>query len=295
MVQCVEESRYREDLSFIAQPRPPGSAHWMAVQDLCRTRFEELGFDVELHAYGSGVNVVGTREGARDAARRVLIGAHYDHIPGCAGADDNASGVAGVLEAARVLSTYDQDRTLVVACWDEEESGLIGSEAYVAREVDAGRSFDVHFNLEMIGYVDSAPDSQMLPGGFALLFPDVQARIQSNESRGDFIALIGDASSAPFIERLTAHADRIGLPNEGLALPPDLHTSPLLSDLRRSDHDGSWQRGIPAIMITDTSEFRYVNYHCAAGEDSIDQLDTQFATQVVAATVGAAADALAAD
>src|SRR5690606_20146741 len=131
--QCVEAARYQADLEAIAMPREPESAHWQAVQDLCAERLEGLGFTVERHAYATGVNVIGVREGTSEPQRRVLVGAHYDHIAGCAGADDNASGVAGALEAARVLAMASFPRTLVVACWDEEERGLIGSRAYAER------------------------------------------------------------------------------------------------------------------------------------------------------------------
>ena len=112
-------------------------------------------------------------------------------------------------------------------------------------------------------------------------------------NRGDFIALIGDFDSAPFVERLAFHAEGLGLRSEALVIAEGLHTSPLLADLRRSDHDSFWQTNVPAIMITDTSEFRYDAYHCSGSQDTIERLDTTFATQVTAATAGAAADALA--
>src|SRR5205823_1076260 len=99
-----EQARYVKDLEFVAKERTPGSPHWKEVQDLCATRFKDLGFMVELEEYATGVNVIGTRVGADTPIDIVSIGAHYDHIPGCPGADDNATGVAGLLEVARVLS-----------------------------------------------------------------------------------------------------------------------------------------------------------------------------------------------
>lgn len=292
MARCVEQSRYEEDLVFIAQPRAPSTPHWMAVQDLCAERFAEHGFEVERHDYGQGINVVGTKVGTTMPERRVIVAAHYDSTPGCAGADDNGTGVAAVLEAARILGQYEHERTLVVACWDDEEGGLEGSDAYAIRESEAGRTFDINFNFEMIGFTSTEANSQQLPQGFDLLFPAETARIEANMRRGDFIAWIGDSESAPFIARLIHHADLLTLRHEPLTIPEGLHRSELLGDLRRSDHDSFWQTEVPAIMITDTSEFRYNGYHCAVGEDSVDRLDLDFAALVTAATVGAAADAL---
>lgn len=296
MARCVEQARYNDDLVFVAQPRSPSTPHWMAVQDLCAERFAASGFEVERHDYGAGVNVIGTKLGTTMPERRVIVAAHYDSTPGCAGADDNATGVAAVLEAARVLGEYEHDRTLVVACWDDEEGGLEGSNAYALRENEEGRTFDVNFNFEMIGYVSTEPGSQQLPEGFDILFEEETARIQANMSRGDFIAWIGDFASGPFVERLAHHADSLMLRHEPLTIFEGFHLSPLLGDLRRSDHDSFWQIEVPAIMITDTSEFRYSGYHCRGGEeDTVDRLDIGFATLVTAATVGAAADALSAD
>ena len=121
LVNAVDGARYKADLDFISKPRPPGSAHWKAVQDRCASRFSELGYTVELHAYETGVNVLGVKAGAGRAGEQVVVSAHYDHIENCDGADDNGTGVAGLLETAGVLSKDRFDRTLVLACWDQEE------------------------------------------------------------------------------------------------------------------------------------------------------------------------------
>ena len=290
--QCVEAARYQADLETVAMPREPESAHWQAVQDLCASRLEALGFTVERHAYATGVNVIGVREGTSEPARRVLVGAHYDHIPGCAGADDNASGVAGALEAARVLAMAPTPRTLVVACWDEEERGLIGSRAYAERARANGETVDAYFNFEMIGFTDDTPGSQEMPAGFELLFRDAARELERNESRGDFIAVIGDPASEPTVASLERYADRLGLPFIPLVIPESLLDSPLIGDLKRSDHASFWAEGYPGMMITDTSEFRYDDYHCRGGPDAVANLDRDFAALVVAMTVAAAAESL---
>lgn len=292
LARCVEGARYQADLEAIAQPREPASAHWMTVQDLCARRLTELGFTVERHAYGSGVNVVGVREGSAEPARRVVVGAHYDHIRNCAGADDNASGVAGALEVARVLARRSYPRTLVVALWDEEERGLVGSRAYAMRARSRAETIDAYFNFEMIGYVDRSPGSQRLPTGFGLIFAAAAREWEANERRGDFLAAIADPRSSGAMGALEHYADRLGLPFIPLNLSESLLASPLVADLRRSDHASFWESGFPGVMLTDTSEFRYDRYHCRAGPDVVANLDQTFAAQVVSATVGAAAESL---
>lgn len=290
--QCVEGARYQADLEAIAMPREPESTHWQLVQDLCATRLEELGFTVERHAYATGINVVGVREGTSEPERRVLVGAHYDHIPGCAGADDNATGVAGALEAARVLAMASYPRTLVVACWDEEERGLIGSRAYAERARAGGETIDAYFNFEMIGFTDDTPGAQSMPIGFDALFRRQAREVEDNEYRGDFIAVVGDPASEATVAILERHADRIGLPFIPLVVPESLLDSGAIADLRRSDHASFWDQGYPGMMLTDTSEFRYDDYHCTEGPDVVENLDQEFSTLVVSMTVAAAAESL---
>jgi Zn-dependent M28 family amino/carboxypeptidase len=259
-----------------------------------------LGFDVERHGFDdvvnpSGVNVVGTRRGTSVPQEVVMVGAHYDHVTDCPGADDNASGVAGALEIARVLAQRDYPRTLVVAFWDQEESGHIGSNAYVERAILEGEQILIYYNLEMIGYATSEPQTQELPAGFGLLFPEAESAVQSRDGRGDFIALVADESAADEVELLASASRAIGLPAIDVIVPATLKSSEALADLRRSDHAGFWDQDYPAIMLTDTSNFRYPNYHCWGGADTVDQLDAGFATKVVQAVTSAAAQSLGAE
>ena len=297
-VALVEAQRYQSDLKLIAQARPPGSAHWKKVQDLCVERFKAHGFTTSLHKYATGVNVIGTLTGTKEPAKQVIVSAHYDSTKGCAGADDNATGVAGLLEAARVLATRQHDRTLVVACWDEEERGLIGSLAYAKEAAKRKDQILTAFVFEMIGYKSDAVDSQTLPTGFELLFPTQIKAVKDNKSKGDFIAVIHDTDKGKHNEVAVTEMKRVaaevGLPIIGLPVPDLLKINPAARDLQRSDHAAFWYNGIPGMMITDTSEFRNTHYHCRKGEDSVDRLDSAFATQVIKATTGAALKMLSA-
>jgi hypothetical protein len=289
---CVERSAYLSDLEFIADIRVPGTTHWQAVQDLCFDRLAELGYAPELQVYETGVNVIGRKIGLVAPQEEVVLAAHYDHIGDCLGADDNASGVAGVLEVARALSGGRFEKTLVVACWDQEEVGLVGSRVFATAAAEAGTRIAMNFNLEMIGYKDDASGSQTIPPGFDLVFPEEYAKVKANDFRADFVAFVADDLAHDPVARLRAHAERIGLPNAWLELSADLKLSPLVGDLQRSDHASFWALDFPAVMITDTSNFRYANYHCNGGQDSVDQLDHDFSTAILETTTAAVADTL---
>lgn len=285
---CVDRQRYEDNLRKIAGVRPPGSRRWQRVQSLCDEELTALGFEVERDNYGSGVNVIGTRRGSRFPNEQVMVGAHYDHIPGCEGADDNASGVAGVLEVARVLSAAEHERTLIVACWDEEERGLLGSTAYAAQAQKRQDELVVYFNFDAIAYTDDRPGAQRIPPGFGVLFPREVEALTAQEQRADFITFVADDRAARFVEPLAATAERIGLPHTVLVIPTLVRRSHLAVDLERSDHASLWRAGYPAIMITDTAEYRSDAYHCRGRPDTLDLLDIPFAIRVVR-TVGHAA------
>ena len=286
---CVDGEAYAEDLGFIADIRTPGSTHWQAVQDLCADRLTEAGYEVALQNYGTGINVVGRRLGAGAPEQQIVVGAHYDHIPGCHGADDNATGVAATLEIARVLAQAEFDRTILVACWDEEEDGLIGSEAYVAAAVAAKDQIVINFNFDMIGFRSDEMNSQTVPMGFEVVFPDQYAAIEAGGFRGDFIAIVSSSLAHEHALTFAAASDRIALANELIEIPAGAENTPVFDDLRRSDHAAFWEAGYPALFITDTGEFRNDHYHCLGGPDEVADLDVDFAVNVTRATVEAAA------
>jgi hypothetical protein len=290
-VELVDRTAFEADVTTIAAPRSPRTPHWQVVQDLCAERFAALGFTVERHAYTTGINVIGVREGTSKPAERVLVSAHYDSVTNCVGADDNATGVAATLEVARVLSRQQHDRTLVVACWDEEERGLIGSSAYAARAKAAGDSIVLALVFEMIGYRSTAPMSQRTDPQLEAVFPDAAAQIAANEYRGDFALVVNDESASTAVADIQTVATQVGLPIVNISLLAALKRS--LDALRRSDHAPFWDADYPALFITDTAEFRNPHYHCPRGmSDAIADIDFEFAIANVKVIVGAAAAAL---
>jgi Zn-dependent M28 family amino/carboxypeptidase len=289
LAACVDQAQWSAHVDAIVGARPPGSTHHREVQSRCGDTFAALGYAVELERFETGVNVVGTSTGATD--ERVVVGAHYDHIPGCAGADDNASGVAGVLEIARVLAGHAFTRTLVLVCFDDEESGLVGSRAFVERH-HGEAPIAVAFVFDAIGVRRTEPGTQTVPPGFEVVFPEEVQRLREREHRGDFVAVIADTSARGHADRIAAAAATIDLPSTVLALDRLWLHVPVAIDLRRSDHAPFWDAGVPALLVTDTAEFRTPTYHCKGAPDERGTLDDAFARAVVASTTTAIAHAL---
>ena len=289
LATCVDPARYQADVVLVTGNRPPSTPHWQEVQDYCKSTLAGLGFAVELHDYGTGINVVGTLAGKAKPGERVLMGAHYDHIPGCPGADDNATGVAGVLELARVLSTASFDRTLVVVCFDEEESGLLGSKAYAARALQNGENLVAVTVFDMIGFINEAPNTQSVPAGIDLAFPTQYAALAQDQFRADFILLAHDHDSLASGSAMDTYAGKLGLKEIRLELPPALMS---MNEMRRSDHASFWDIGYPAMFVGDSAELRYPAYHCKNGDDVIANLNFGFAVKVVETTVASVAASL---
>jgi hypothetical protein len=294
IAEAVDPARYEADLSAIAAPRPPGSDHWSAVQARCAETLEQAGFEVSRFiAEDAGVNVIGRKRGRNPELPVIVVGAHYDHIEGCAGADDNASGTAAALELARVLGgTREWERSLLVACWDEEESGLNGSRAWVDRAIAEGERIDLYLNFDAIAYADATPGAQTLPPGIDLLFAEQVAELEARQFRADFIALLADDAARRPSRHYLAHAGRLELPVAHLELPSGLKNGALLADLRRSDHASFWHHDIPAIFLSDTADFRTDTYHCMKRPDTVETLDLEFAVKVTRAAAGMLVEAL---
>lgn len=289
LAECVEAQRYADDLALVTGERTPGSAHSQAVQDLCADRLTALGYEVDRFEYATGVDIIGRRAGTSMPEQIVMVGAHYDHIAGCAGADDNGTGVAATLEVARVLASIELPRTIVVACWDEEEAGLRGSTAFAEQAVVQGLDVVGYVNFEMIGYRTEAPDSQQIPTGLDLAFPNAYAQVEADGFRGNFIALIANAGAVPLASDFAAQAEFDDLRTVLIDPPAGTETSDLFADLRRSDHAAFWDAGYAALLVTDTAEFRNPHYHCSGGPDEIADLDRDFAVAITRASVAAAA------
>jgi Zn-dependent M28 family amino/carboxypeptidase len=239
--------------------------------------FRSCGFNVErdeLRFQGRPYwNIIALPAGAEEGGERVLIGAHYDAVAGSPGADDNASGVAVMLEAARSLGPV---KGLEFAAFTLEEPQaetvgfLVGSRHFVKRMKSAGQEYRIVFILESVGYVSHEPESQLLP-------PLVRApRV------GDFIGVVGNRKAEDMMRRFEEAAS-IHVPGLKVVTHRSLLRGFLVLETRFSDHAPFWDAGYPAMMITDTAMFRNPNYHTP--HDTSDTLSPDFMGHVAEALI----------
>lgn len=191
----------------------------------------------------------------------ILIGAHFDGVPGSPGADDNASGLAVLLELARHFHQHPARHPVHLIGFDLEEYGRLGSQAY-AQDLKRHRTkITTMISLEMLGYLTQQPQTQTYPPGLEYFYP----------STGNFIALLGNLRSIPTMLKASHHLKQCGAPCEWLPVPFRGNSVP---DTRRSDHASFWDQGYEAVMVTDTANMRNPNYHKAS--DKVETLNLDF-------------------
>jgi hypothetical protein len=182
----------------------------------------------------------------------ILIGAHYDSVPKTPGADDNASAVAALLSCAKAVAEYAEHIPVGFVAFNREEDGMVGSTDFVNNYVSKNT---IHIQqahiLEMVGYCSHRPKSQQFPKGLPVKVSDT----------GDFLGVIANQDSNALIERILRQAKSYfpNFPVLGLQVYAGLEK--YFPPLSRSDHAPFWKAGIPALLWTDTSEFRNPNYH----------------------------------
>ena len=222
-----------------------------------RGEFEALGCEVGAQRYRvaevdcDNLEVVLTGNAARREI--VLVGAHYDTVEGSPGADDNASGVAALIELARALRGVRLGRTVKLVAFVNEEPpffffGQMGSKVYARAARKRGDDIRVMLSLEMLGCYSSAPGSQSYPPLLRWFYPQ----------RGDFIAFVSNLKSRRALREVVAafkaHSD---FPAESLASPA------FVPGIAWSDQLSFWREGYAAVMVTDTAFYRYPYYHSA--------------------------------
>ena len=237
-------------------------------------RFIRLGYQIEIEtlpipAKGEGwtTNTIATLLGTTHPEEIIVIGAHYDTEINTPGADDNASGVAVMLELARRFANNPQPRTIrFIAFTNEESSNSIntgmGSLTSARNSKDRGENIIAMLSLEMLGYYSDEPNSQTYP------FPREMAQQLGLElpTVGNFIAIVARTNDESLVAQLAQSMTQAGtIPVVAAPLPPQIPA------IYRSDHANYWLHGYPAAMITDTSEYRTPHYHKMT--DTPDTLD----------------------
>jgi Zn-dependent M28 family amino/carboxypeptidase len=164
---------------------------------------------------------------------------------------------------------------------------MVGSRAWARRAAARAEDVVVYYNFDAIGFARSEPGTQRIPDGFSLLFPDEIALLEERQSRADFIVAIADERAVGATTGLADHARAVGLPIAVLEIPALLRLTPVAVDLHRSDHASFWDAGFPAVMITDTAEYRSERYHCRGAVDDAPSVDASFLGRVVEVTTAA--------
>jgi len=220
-----------------------------------RGEFEALGYAVMAQTYRVNDidcdNIEVVISGAVRPEQIILVGAHYDTVEGSPGADDNASGVAGVLELARRLRGARPARTVKLVAFVNEEPpffffGEMGSKVYAEAARRRGDDIRVMLSLEMLGCYLDAPGSQAYPLLLRWFYPQ----------QGNFIAFVSNLRSRARLREVVAafraHSD---FPSERLVSPS------FVPGVSWSDQLSFWRQGYAALMVTDTAFYRYPHYH----------------------------------
>lgn len=255
-----------------------------AAADYLRHHLEVQGYRVSAHEVtferGRWANLEVSRPGRQAPNEIVVIGAHYDSVSGSPGANDNGSGVAALLELARLFAARDVGRSVRFVAFVNEEppffrTGDMGSRQYARAARLKGEDIHAMLALETIGYYDDVPGSQHYPPFFSLFFPD----------RGNFIGMVSNFGSRALLKRsVAAFRAASNFPLESVA------TFGWVPGVDWSDHASFWYEGYPAIMITDTALYRYPYYHSARDTpDKVDYARLARVTEALAAVVEALA------
>jgi Zn-dependent M28 family amino/carboxypeptidase len=226
---------------------------------------------------GSYRNVIGSF--GPGTSEVIVVGAHYDTDGEMPGADDNASGVAALLELAPLVAQLELSRRVELVAFALEEmpffgTGAMGSAVHAVSLRAGGRSVRAMICLEMLGCFDDRRGSQRFPLSFLRLF---------YPGRGNFIAVVGNLGGAPIVRRVKRSM------RAGSELPVySINAPSLVPGVDLSDHRSYWRQGFPAVMITDTAFYRNDRYHTAA--DTPETLDYNRMAEVVRGVFRAVTD-----
>jgi leucyl aminopeptidase len=163
MMNAVDAAMYQTNLQNLQDygTRNAYTSQSVLAQNWIKAQFESFGYPVELFDFSmpsgpASDDVIATKTGSKYPDEYVIIGGHYDsysYSGNAPGADDDATGVCGVMEVARVMANWDSDRTILFCAWSGEEYGLYGSEAYATWCENQGLNILGYFNIDMCGYL----------------------------------------------------------------------------------------------------------------------------------------------
>lgn len=236
------------------------------ARDWIRGRFEADGHVTSLHTFpvsgrGSADNVIAEIRGSARPDEIVVVGAHYDTVVDCPGANDNGTGVVSLLQLSAMFRDRTPERTLRFVAFANEEPPYfhtddMGSLAYARKCRADDDDIVAMISLETMGFYSDDKGTQAYPSPLEWFYP----------SEGNFITFVGNPSSMGLTRRcVRIFRETTAFPSEGAALPA------FLPGVGWSDHWSFWQVGYDAVMVTDTAPFRYEHYH--ERTDTVDKVD----------------------
>jgi aminopeptidase YwaD len=269
----IDRNRLREDLQALVGERHPITSpnRLRQTEAYLHRRFSEAGLAVTTQPFpafgGTSHNVIGTVLPERErsqSAQPLILAAHFDTVEGSPGADDNASALAVMLHVAHQVRAKTLARPIRFIAFNLEEENLLGSQAYTSLLRKNGESIHGAIVLECVGYASHQPNSQKTPPGIPITVP----------TTGNFLAIIGNERSHHLTSSV-AQTMKSYLPIVPLVVPGNGEKLP---DTRRSDHTSFWEQGFPAVMLTDTANFRNPHYHKPT--DTLETLNLDFIASV---------------
>ena len=269
----IDRNRLREDLQTLVGERHPITSpnRLQQTEAYLHRRFSEAGLAVTTQPFpalgGTSHNVIGTAladHRSFQSAPPLIVAAHFDTVQGSPGADDNASALAVMLYLARQVRALTLVRPIRFIAFNLEEEHLLGSQAYTALLRKNGETIQGAIVLECVGYASHQPNSQKIPPGIPIAVP----------TTGNFLAVIGNERSHTLTGSV-AQVMKSHLPIVPLVVPGNGEKLP---DTRRSDHTSFWEQGFPAVMLTDTANFRNPHYHQPT--DTLETLNLDFIAAV---------------
>jgi len=273
LIEQVSQAQLLTHLRRLEGERHPFDSpeRLQAAQDYVVAHWRALGLTISYDEFSylgqRFVNVIArhTPAGTSGGGAKFIIGAHLDTVPGSPGADDNASGVAVMLEVSRLVASGPPRGNLEFIAFTLEELGMLGSAHYAKTLRKAKVTLAGMLSLEMVGFTESQ-GRQQYPWFLRGRYPAI----------GNYLGLAANSRSHTLLDAV-AHAMRTvpGLPIETMTVPGNGWVFP---ECRLSDHSPFWDRAYPALLVTDTSFFRNPHYHQPS--DTVETLDLDFLTKV---------------
>jgi Zn-dependent M28 family amino/carboxypeptidase len=275
--------RHVDRLAGLIGPRHVGAPQALdAAAELVERELASAGYAVERQTYSIGnqevANIVAELPGANRKSEIIVLGAHYDTVSTSPGADDNASAVAVLIEAARLMRNLRPSRTVRFVAFPCEEkphahTGDMGSQVYARRCRERGERIAGMLCLEMVGFYSSEPGSQRVPPSIPRFVHPIFPK------RGNFLAAVGNLRSWRLSWKFRRGFKRaVRFPLFSIVLPESI------GEIRRSDNSSFWDQGYEALMLTDTSFLRNPHYHLPT--DTPETLDYARMAEVTLGVVG---------